>query len=576
MNAPNVNYFMAGLVIDELARRRITEYCLSPGSRSAPLAIAAAGHPDCRVQIITDERASAFHAAGYARACGRAAAIVCTSGTAVANFLPAVVEAYHSRLPLVLLTADRPEELQNCGANQTIDQEHIFGKFTLADVTIPAPTRDTDPYHILQVLKHALDAGATGPVHINVRFREPLAPVEEPFDQESMRARATAWYQQQAGEQQSTLPVSSSLVEETASLVSRCRKGLLIAGPQAPFRACRRIADLSMTRHWPLLVDILSQLRYHSGGGRIAHFDLFLDDESICETLRPDMIIHVGGVPTSKRLNQFLLRQKGVRYIKIQDHNRTIDPDHLETDRVVAPPDEFLSAVMTSLPSPQDDAYLTGWLRMENGAAEFMTGYCSHDEISETSLAYHLGKMVDDGQALFLGNSMPVRDADTFMSGRSKDVIIGCNRGASGIDGILASACGFATGSGRPTTLVTGDLSLLHDATSLALARQSDIPITIIIINNNGGGIFHFLPVAQYANHFEKCFAAPHGMTFDKAAAWFDLPYFHPRTMSEFRSCYQQVRSERQSAVIEITCDRGGNVLDHERLRAGLRRALFA
>ena len=576
MNAPNINVFYARLLIDLLAGRGITHFCLSSGSRSAPLAIAVAERDDLTLKVITDERASAFYAAGYAQAEGKPAAVICTSGTAVANLFPGVVEAYQSRLPLVLLTADRPEELQVCGANQTIDQVNIFGRFAPDCVTIQAPDDKTDPQKILTSVARLLDRSASGPCHINVRFREPLAPTEQPFDEGRLQALATQWngMDHASAADQPALDSSSS-VQEVAALVNHTQRGLIIAGPRQPFRRVHAISALSERLGWPMAVDILSQYRFAAGqGNALAHYDLYLDNDDVAVDLKPDLVIHAGGLPTSKRLNQFLLKHNGIEYVKLQDHERTIDPDHVETRRIIGDVDESVKSLLAQVKPRADAVWGERWRSLEKTCGAFLLQYFESSGLTEVSLPHWISRRIDDGEALYLSNSMPLRDADTFTGVEPKNVLTGANRGASGIDGVVASACGFAAGSRRMTTLVIGDLALIHDLNSLALVAASDYPVTIIVVNNNGGGIFHFLPVADYGEYFERCFGTPHGLRFERAAALFGLPYYHPTTAKEFDENYRRSKAGGTSALIEITGDRRQNAVEHRNIRSQIRRRL--
>jgi 2-succinyl-5-enolpyruvyl-6-hydroxy-3-cyclohexene-1-carboxylate synthase len=565
--------FVADLLVDELVRRKITTFCISPGSRSTPLTLAAIKRDNIDIIVNIDERASAYYAVGYARATGQAAAVICTSGTATANMYPAVIEACHSRLPMVLLTADRPEELQNIGANQTINQENLYGRYVAASLTIPAPSKDFEAASFLSEIDTALKNNMV-PVHINCRFREPLAPIEQPYDYEQMQEQVDRYRRKSNRESETDSSLNEPNIEEIKSITTKAEKGLIIAGPETPFRACRGIVELSRKLQWPLIADILSQNRGGSDGHFMAHYDLYLDIESVAEKLRPDIVLQVGGLPTSKRLNQFLLDSKGVEQIKIQDHNIIIDPDRVETRRIVCPPDEFIDRLNNVVESRTESEYYRLWRDIENRCREYLKGFFDGNNLTESSLAYSLVDLLPARSSLYVSSSMPVRDLDTFLSSVSIDTPVGANRGASGIDGVIASACGFAAGCERPTTLLIGDLAFLHDLNSLAIAARSDFPITIIVINNNGGGIFNFLPVARLSDQFEKYFATPHGLTFEKAAALFDLPYHNPGNMDDFRACYKKTSGQNRSAVIEITTDRVQNLKEHEAFRSKMKKVL--
>lgn len=567
MTAPNLNYFLAQMIIDRLYGQGLRRAAISPGSRSAPLAVAASTHSALASTMIIDERAAAYYALGVARATGSPAGVICTSGTAVANLFPAVVEGYQSRLPLVLLTADRPEELQNCGANQTIDQQGIFGRYA-AGVTIATPDRSTNPVTILEQLERVMTNVTDGPVHINMRFREPLAPVEEPYDREAMSKAVAAWLNVH---DHRTAPPSvddlGRLVNDLIPLIRRSRCGLIVAGPEEPFRAAVGIGDLAERLGWPMIGDILSQQRGWRGGNRCTAYDLYVDGPEFGEQTPCDLLLHFGGLPTSKRLNEFLVRLKGIPYIKIQDHGRTIDPERLETRRIVAPVERFLEAAGDQIESQGEGEYLLSWRCREKQAAEVLAGCFADDRLTEPAVAYHLGRMLGEGEAVFLSNSLPVREAESFMDFEGRDIMVGCNRGTSGIDGVLASACGFAAGSGRPTTLLIGDLALLHDLNSLAIAAESVPSVTTIVLNNGGGGIFDFLPVARFPELLERCFTVGHRLTFDSVARMVGLPYHRPTSTAELAAAYRSARKTGQSSLIEISIDHSVTVGEQERIR---------
>lgn len=536
--------------------------------------MAAAEHPRVDLRVNLDERASAYYAAGYTRATGHAAAVICTSGTAAVNLFPAVVEAYQSRLPLVLLTADRPEELQNCGANQTINQEDLFGQYA-ACLNIPAPSDDFDPAQLLEKLDTAFEGILSTPVHINCRFREPLVPAAEPYDYDTMKARLDDWRSRHQQDNTDNLPgVSDQETSGIVSLMNEKKRGLIVAGPDTPFRASNTILELSKKLKWPIAADILSQCRHSDTDNVITYYDLFLNTIAIKNDLRPEIIVHVGGLPTSKRLNRFLLECKGIEYIKIQDHDRTIDPDNLETKRIVCPIDQFLEGLNSRMEQRDNEKFLNTWINSDKMSSRVLERMLGSETLDEITLAYRLGKTLNDDDALFLSNSMPVRDADSYTVLPSADIIVGANRGASGIDGVIASACGFAAGSLRTTTLIIGDLAFIHDLNSLDMVRRSEMPVIIIVVNNDGGGIFHFLPIARFTDQFEKYFGTPHGLGFENAAALFGLDYFHPESLEQFEKCYTDVKELKKSAIIEITCDRHQNVYFHQKIRSAIKAAI--
>jgi len=577
MREENPNLFLGRLIIDSLVRCGVKRFCLSPGSRSTPLAAAVLRHESAETKVIIDERAAGFYAVGYARASGQPTAVICTSGTAAANYFPAIVEAYQSHLPLVVITADRPSELQNCGANQTISQENLYGQYVLHSLTLEAPDEDSEPKVILNQLDKAQQSLPSGPVHINCRFREPLAPVECPYDYDLWQKQVDNWYlSHKKSAERKTCSDLSSLGKKIAKKISSCRRGLIIAGPQNFKEKVRRIGELGEKLGWPIIADILSQNRFGLEGKKfLGLYDLYLGIPEMAKSLTPEIVLHFGGLPISKHLNRFLLENRGIDYIKVQDHDKIIDPDHLETERIVASPDQFIDALIPHVQKNSDVSYYQSWRETEADASQFLSEHFRNDTLTEPALVWVMNDIISSGEALFLSNSMPVRDADSLAIGRDADIIVGANRGVSGIDGIIASATGFADGCCRPTTLLIGDLAFIHDLNSLQLAAQSEYPLIVIVVNNDGGGIFNFLPVAAFPNIFEKGWGTPHGLTFEDAANLFGLDYYHPSSVKQFHAAYSEARRKVKSSVIEIASNRCRNFEEHEAIRSALRQFLF-
>lgn len=564
MISHNINIFVAKLIVDFLVKHHVKLFCISPGSRSTPLAVAAFDHAWVETKLFYDERAAAYFALSHSRGSGQPAALICTSGTAAANYFPGVIESFQSLLPIAILTADRPDELQNCGANQTIDQSGIFGAFVASSVLFEAPDGNFDPSDMLGRLDASFTE-FTRPVHVNCRFREPLAEPVAGFDASSYDRVVENWYSRWPSNSTET-PTKKSLVsfDQAVDLINHFKRGLIICGPANPTEHMGPIVALAEHLNWPIVRDVLSSLQSSKNDHVLNLHDLHLDQN---DSVRPDIIIHVGLLPTSRRLNQFLLAHRSVPYIKIQNHSRTIDPDRLEALRLVGAVDVTISSLQKNSDKKSKTAWLDLWLKRERATAASLTVYFEKHNCIEAALAFSLPDLLRDGEALFLSNSMPVRDADSFAQISNKDIIVGANRGVSGIDGIIASACGFALGCQRPTTLIVGDLAFLHDMNSLLIAARSNYPIRIIVINNDGGGIFHFLPVAELNEHFEPLFGTPHGMIFENAAAQFGLPYRVTDSVLRFREDFAELCQQGGSFVIEIKSDRTNNHNSHLTIR---------
>jgi 2-succinyl-5-enolpyruvyl-6-hydroxy-3-cyclohexene-1-carboxylate synthase len=573
---PNINIFTAATLVRLLVRVGVKQFVLSPGSRSTPLAVALADELFAPHIVCTDERAAAFYAAGFIRATGSPAAVISTSGTAVANFFPGVVEAFQSRLPLILLTADRPDQLQDCGANQTIDQRDIYGKYVCSSALVPESIDATNVVDVLtdcyETLRRA--TGLSEPAHINCRFHEPLAPVPEPFESARLDDLANRFFE----DLQPSIPERGAVagggreLDASVDSIKKAKRGLILSGPRHAWKVSGKIADLARVTGWPMVADVLSQDRFsaQTETGTCALYDLFLDGEPSGGLSGPDLVLHFGGLPTSKRLQQYLARHRGVEYIKIQDHTRCIDPDRLETERIAGDIDRIAGRLGDAIGNTTGGAWARSFSKLERASGRYLQHYFRDGRLGEPATAYFTGVWLDNNDALFLSNSMPVRDADSFMPARTGQIPVGANRGASGIDGVIASACGFAAGCRRRTTLLIGDLAFLHDLGSLALAASAEYPVLIVVFNNNGGGIFSFLPISGYPDVFEKYFGTPHGLEFRPAAEMFGLPWYSATSVDEYKTAYTDAVAGCSSAVIEIRTNRGDNRQDHDSLREGL------
>ncbi len=571
-----LNTLWATLLVEELVRQGVTFFSLAPGSRSTPLALAAARHPEADCNVHFDERGSLFLALGHARATGRPAAWITTSGTAVANGLPATVEADVDGVPLVLLTADRPAELRQTGANQTVDQVGLFGSRVRWFFDLPAPTSAIEPAFVLttaaQAVARALDPAHPGPVHLNVPFREPLAlPPGVPLP--GIPRALQAWDREGAPYTRYHAAPPQPDVRALAGRLAGVERGLVVAGRLASAEAGRAARRLARHLGWPFLADPLSQARAE-GDGACPHYDALLASEPFADAHRPDAVIVVGGLPVSKRLLTFLRAGRPHLWVEIADGPARLDPFHLVTDRVVGL--AGLDALRQAMPAAPSGAWTGAWTEASDKTARVLAALDAPDALSEPFVARALTRLTPPAEALFLASSMPVRDVDTFGAARATPLRTAANRGASGIDGTVASALGFARGAGTGATLLTGDLALLHDLNSLALCRASPQRLVVVCINNDGGGIFSFLPVAADApDVFERVFGTPHGLDFAHAAALFGLDYSAPATPTDFEKAYRDALARPGCSLIEVRTERTANAALHrdwlERVREALR-----
>ena len=593
LQAPNVNNLWATLLIEELVRNGIDTFCVAPGSRSTPLVVAVARHTRARSIVHYDERGAAFHALGYGRATGVPAVVLTTSGSALANVWPAVVEASLERIPLLVLSGDRPPELQDAGANQTMDQVKFFGGYAEWSATLPCPSTSIDPAVVLTTVDQAVSrcrGPSGGAVHINCMFREPLAPTGQGEDFDAYLEPVRAWHDgEHAYTRYESAPArpGPELLAEVAELVARRPRGLLVAGGLADPAARAAVSDLAAALGWPLLPDVTSGLRLDgTPGTAVPYHDVLLGSEEFMQRHSVEAVIHVGGRLISRRLPDHLEAVRPKDYIVVDGHADRQDPIHRATRRFQLPVAEFCEAlramvgnsggagnpVETAAAGRTEGAGGVHWLASWRRASEHVG--CRLDEIlsedqtlSEPKVAWLVSRRIGAAEGLYLASSMPVRDMDTFGCPRSEPVVVGANRGASGVDGTIATATGFARGLGRCVTLMVGDVAFLHDLNSLRLCRSLDHPFVIVVLNNDGGGIFSFLPIAGVSDVFERYFGAPHGMTFEHAAALFELDYARPATADEFADAYEQARRRPGATVIEVRTGRQDNYDLHLSLR---------
>jgi len=566
----------AELLVEELVRGGVGLFCLAPGSRSTPLTVAVASNPRAKHLLHFDERGTAFAALGYARATGRPAAWITTSGTAVANGLPAVVEASVDSVPLLLLTADRPPELRDSGANQTIPQPNLFGEYVRWSFDVPTPTPTIDPAFVLTTADQALHRAMgppAGPVHLNCMFREPLAP-EHPDAPAEIPGGLQHWAS--GGEPYTRYETPSRVApDDVCAFAERLRaveRGLVVAGRLATRAEGVAVVRLAEALGWPLLPDIGSQIRFTDSPVACPFYDQVLGSTAFAEAHAPEAVIHLGGRSTSKRLAQFIARSRPRTLAVVRDDPFRFDPDHRVTDRVEADVAAWCEAVGSHGRGAARGEWLDAWRRASVAADDLLdVRFDEAEALSEPHVARVAVQQA--GAGLVLAASMPVRDADAFAASTGTPPLVVSNRGASGIDGTVATAAGVARGLDAPVLLLIGDLALLHDLNSLALLREGP-PVTVVAVNNDGGGIFHFLPIAEHDGVFEPYFGTPHGLGFEHAAEQFELTYYRPDTPSAFAAALASARSSEASALIEVRTDRAANRVLHADLLARIARAV--
>jgi 2-succinyl-5-enolpyruvyl-6-hydroxy-3-cyclohexene-1-carboxylate synthase len=568
-DTPHANRLWATLIIEELVRCGVDFFCVAPGSRSTPLVAALAENESARSLVHFDERGTAFAALGYARAAGRPAAWITTSGTAVANGLPAVAEAATDGVPMILLTADRPPELRQTGANQTIDQPDIFGDYTRWRFDLPAPDAGIDPAMVLTTVDQAVyrsRRAPSGPVHLNLMFREPFLPEER---EEGLSA-PDRWLE--SGEPYTRYAATRPVVDlvEVGHLWESLRpveRGLVVAGRLPSRKQGEAVLRLAESLGWPLLPDAGSQIRLGARSGNLVpYYDALLASEPFRDAHAPEAVLHFGGRAVSKRLEQFLVRGHPDPYVVVRENPFRLDPGHRATHSVEADVLDFCAALAKVAERRTLTAsWAAGWREASEKVDQSLDRLFEETkELNEPLVARLISRHIPEEHGLAVASSMPIRDLDTYAAPDGTPAPLAANRGASGIDGTVATAAGFARGSGRPVTLLIGDLALLHDLNSLAMLR--DLPVVVVVLNNDGGAIFSFLPVARHRALFEPYFGTPQGVSFEHAAAMFGLGYERPRSATEFVETYRAACARSAPTLIEVETDREGNVALHREL----------
>ena len=532
----NINQFWAYILTETLKRLGLTCAVICPGSRSTALAVAFAEQaPDIEAISILDERSAAFFALGRAKATGLPVAIVCTSGTAGANFYPAVIEASYSRVPLLTLTADRPPELRDCNSGQTIDQLKLYGSYPnwQAELALPSPDMGMLGY-LRQTIIHSWErtqVPTKGPVHLNIPFRDPLAPIPdvETFPETSLQLLQSQFQPEDffAGiTTHSPLPITRSQFAIPQEW-NECDHGIIIAGvaqPQQPEEYCRAIAQLSQTLKWPVLAEGLSPVRNYAelNPYLISTYDLILRNQQLAKQLIPEMVIQIGEMPTSKELRNWISNTQPRCWV-IDPCHQNLDSLHGKTTHLRISIEEMGTGDWGL--GTGDREYLQKWCEIEAKVRKNIDNTFENiDALIECKAAWLLSQILPPETPLFISNSMPVRDVEFFWKPNNLGVRSYFNRGANGIDGILSTALGMAHRQ-QSSMMLTGDLALLHDTNGFLIRNKFVGHLTILLINNNGGGIFEMLPIANFEPPFEEFFGTPQDIDFAQLCATYNVPY---------------------------------------------------
>lgn len=495
-------------IIDQLVQQGVRHFCLAPGSRSTPLVSALLDHKKAKAHIHFDERGLGFFALGIAKSMQKPVAVIVTAGTAVGNLLPAVMEAFYSYTPLILLTADRPHELRDSSANQTCDQVRIFNSFVRWQTDLPVELDEKFFRSIVAQGVFAAKKNPPGPVHFNCPFRDPLYKPDLKLSEGQPIHFAFP-----------RLAIDSYQIQKS--------RGVIVVGRLPRFNDIHPILALAKRLKWPVLADILSNARCHPTREQVRYFDYM-------EKPIPDFVLHFGERMTSKKLLLWLKEIK-TEYIHVSPFPELQDPERILTGRVQAGIEEFCKSFQAGF----DPNWLQNWegFDLEFKDVPFFT---------EVHAMRKIGECLPKDYGVFLGNGMPIRDADHFLFPKRPRAFFS-NRGLSGIDGNIATIAGLA--EEMPILGFIGDQATLYDLNSLPLLKKTKYPVLLIVSNNFGGGMFHHLPILS-SPHFEKYWAFAHDLRFEKAAELFDIPYAGFERLEDFWN---------QTAILELITDRNQN-----------------
>lgn len=564
----NTNALWSSVFVETLATCGLSSAVISPGSRSSPLVMALVRHPSIDCVPVLDERSAAFFALGLARRIRRPVALLCTSGSAGANYFPAVIEAHESRVPLLVLTADRPPELRECASGQTIDQQKYFGTHVAwhQETAVPEPRIEL-LRHLRQTARQAWRRALVGgPVHLNVPFRDPLPPVPD---------GTVEGLQKEIDEDFFAWPDEPEIAAPALRLHQRpvTTRGLIVSGPAQlgdPAGYAASVLRFAEMLGWPVLADALSPVRHHAPPSSpvISAYDVILRNPALARDLVPRTVICLEGWPTSKILREWLERAQAETLL-VSPHAGSRDALHCRTREVTAP----VEALTAATGGAADRAYRDAWQEAEARARGALgKALEAEEELFEGKAAWQLSRHLPAGTTLCVASSMPVRDMEYFCPANERGLRVSFSRGANGIDGTLSTALGVAHG-GPPAVLLTGDLALLHDTNGFLSAHRLRGGLTIVVINNRGGGIFEHLPVARFDPPFEEFFATPQSVDFGRLAAAYGLEH---HLVGDWNRFIELVRTLPPQGVrlLELPTDRKRDAATRKRLFAGVAAGL--
>jgi len=565
----NRNILWTETFVNELSSAGVKYACISPGSRNTPLTLAFAGNKKIKSFVHIDERSCAFFGLGLAKSSRSPVVLVSTSGTATAEFYPAIIEAYQQRIPLIVCTADRPPELLDCGANQTINQNNLYKNHIrwFLDVGLPEPiTRRIK--HIKVVARRAVYESlirSKGPVHLNFPFRKPFEPdaFTDDVSQEILDLANELSFDKEEFFKEDEKNISNEKwFIEIFNHLKNFEKGLIIAGPENYDPAFhRKCQELSQELGYPILADGASQLRFgsHNKNNVLSNFEGFLRSEFFVNNNKPDVILQFGRTITSKAMDIYLEKCSAARFM-INEFGDWFDPSNKATAAVSCKPFLFCEKMLKIIRSEKIDRKINGWQNTFIEAEKISNSIKSEiinesDSINEARIVNEIIINLPENSHIMISNSMPIRDFDYFAGNTNKNITIYNNRGASGIDGIISTALGIAADRNKPAFLITGDLAFYYDLNGLLAAKKYSIPLIIILINNNGGGIFEVLPISKYKDVFDEFFLAPHCLDFSYFVKGYSGNYSSIEDWEDFRKTFSSALKSNKFSVLEIKTD---------------------
>jgi 2-succinyl-5-enolpyruvyl-6-hydroxy-3-cyclohexene-1-carboxylate synthase len=578
----NRNTALASALVEELARCGVRNAALAPGSRSTPLALALWRQPAIDVAVIVDERSAGFFALGAALASGQPTAVLCTSGTAAANLHPAVCEADEAGVPLIVLTADRPPELRGIGAGQTIDQLKLYGSAVRWFCEVG--THDADDSGLLHYRSVACRAYAAargdprpGPVHLNLAWRDPLGPEPRQGDVTATSSLAL----EGRGERPLTAltpgarSADAALLDEIGERIAASPKGLIVAGRQADPGLAEPVTELARRSGYPILAEPTSQLRLGAHDRDLVVWTYDAIARSRPSTLDPSLVVRFGDMPTSKSLRGWLASLPALRQLVVDPPGDWNEPSR-QAETIVRADARSVAAGLAQriVESSAENGWTAAWTNANAEVAAVIEAALSDlDEPTEPGAHAELSRLYADGDLVYTASSMPIRDSEAFVAPSADAVRFLCNRGANGIDGLISSGIGAAAASGRPTWIVTGDLGLYHDMNGLSALREASASVRVVVLNNDGGGIFEFLPQAGQVerDEFEAILGTPMGIDPAKVAALHNLPHLVVTNLAELSAT-----AALETGIVEIPVDRRRNVEIHREIADRAAEALSA